>query len=366
ERGRAQLGHLHTTASKVHAEVLRRAELDRATADASVDQLRQRQEELEPALRQLDAIARRVGRTVDAFVERQQVLVWEDLRDFVVKTEAELPDAVAGFDLGGVAGLDLFTPKGRTRVEAALRKQLEAWLDGRVGLWQRSLRPRIESSLRDLRAEMAGDAADFDQLAASIVTDFAGEALHVPGGPGGEDGVEPVERWFSVAMGAVLLSPGAMAAGWTEGYEGALKGAASRLGVRLALLTIGALLGPVGWAGLVLYVVSDAVLLVLSGGSQLKRLRDQVAEKLRGQLVAQVDGAKDEVAARVREGLAPLRDGLVKAAEDEARELAALLERTVAAREQAAADARARSVVWEETLRTFEGGVAELSTLAKG
>ena len=116
--------------------------------------------------------------------------------------------------------------------------------------------------------------------------------MRLPGTDPKHPKVDPVERWFSVAMGAVLLSPGAMAAGWTDGYEGALKGAASRLGVRLALLTLGALLGPVGWAGLVLYVVSDAVLLVLTGGSQLKRLRDQVAERLRGQLVAQVDAAR--------------------------------------------------------------------------
>src|SRR5262249_52155867 len=162
-----------------------------------------------------------------------------------------------------------------------------------------------ERSLVQLRGELAADAADFDALADSIVTDFAGEALRLPGADPEIPKVDPVERWFSVAMGAVLLSPGTMAAGWTEGYEGALKGAASRLGVRLALLTLGALLGPVGWAGLVLYVVSDAVLLVLTGGSQLKRLRDQLAERLKGQLVAQVDAARADIAARVAQGLMP-------------------------------------------------------------
>ncbi|MEQ1501144.1 MAG: dynamin family protein, partial [Myxococcota bacterium] len=276
ERGRAQLAHLHHTAVRIRDEVRRMAELDRATARQSVEQLRKRQEELEPAFRELDAIARRVARTVDGFVDRQQVLVWQDLRDFMARTEAELPEAVAGFELGGLAGIDLLTGRGRARVEATLRKQLEEWIDGRVSAWQQSLRPRIETSLRELRRELAADAADFDALAESIVTDFAGGALHVPGTDSGEPKVDPVERWFAVAMGAVLLSPGAMAAGWSEGYEGALKGAASRLGVRLALLTLGALLGPVGWAGIALYVVSDAVLLALTGGSQLKRLRDHV------------------------------------------------------------------------------------------
>ncbi|MEQ1571711.1 MAG: dynamin family protein, partial [Myxococcota bacterium] len=230
ERGAAQLLHLHTTAARIRDELRRYADLDRATAEQSVDELRRRQEELEPSFRELAAIAKRVSRTVDGFVERQQVLVWQDLRDFMARTEAALPDAVAGFDLGGLAGLDLLTPRGRARVEAALRQQLEAWIEGRVAEWQRDLRPRMESSLRQLRTELAADAADFDALADSIVTDFAGGALRVPGAPADDPKVDPVERWFSVAMGAVLLSPGTMAAGWAEGYEGALKGAATVVG----------------------------------------------------------------------------------------------------------------------------------------
>lgn len=364
ERGRAHLQHLLTTATRIEGDLRRQAEVDRATADESVDALRRRQEELEPRFRQLDAIARRVARTVDGFVQRQQALVWQDLRDFMARTEALLPEAVTTFDLGGLAGLDLLTQRGRARVDATLRRQLEGWLDGRIAEWQASLRPKIETSLRDLRGELAADAADFDALASSIVTDFAGSTLRLPGTDPSVPGVDPVERWFSVAMGAVLLSPGAMAAGWTEGYEGALKGAASRLGVRLALLTLGALLGPVGWAGILLYVVSDAVLLVLTGGSQLKRLRDQVAERLKGQLVGQVDAARPEIEARVAEGLGPVRDGLVGAAEDEARELASLLDRTVAAREQAARDASARRTVWDDALRRFDAAVAELSELS--
>lgn len=363
ERGRAQLSHLHTTAARIRDEIARYAELDRATAQQSVAELRKRQEELEPRFRELDAIARRVARTTDAFVDRQKAVVWQDLRDFMARTEAALPEAVAAFDLGGLAGLDLLTPRGRARVEAMLRKQLEAWIESRVTEWRSTLRPKIEASLRDLRRELAADAADFDALAESIVTDFAGGALHVPGADPENKNVDPVERWFSVAMGAVLLSPGAMAAGWSEGYEGALKGAASRLGVRLALLTLGALLGPVGWAGLVLYVVSDAVLLVLTGGSQLKRLRDQVAERLRGQLVAQVDAAKDDIAGRVAQGLAPVRDGLVGAAETEARELQALLDRTVAARDQVVRDASQRGASWDQALATFDTVTAELASL---
>lgn len=353
ERGAVQLRSLQDAARRLREDLERRAALDRATAADSVEELRRRQTELEPSLRQLEAIARRVERTVDAFVERQGVLVWQDLRAFVVETEALLPDAVAGFDLGDLAGFDLFTPKGRSRVEAAIHQALEAWLDERMGTWQSSLRPRIERSLQELRAEIAADADDFDALAARIVTDFAGGALAFPDTPAAGEEPSPAERWFSVAMGAILLSPGTMAAGWADGYEGAMKGAAGRLGVRLAILALGALLGPVGWAGIVLYAVTDAVLVVLTGGSRLRRVREGVAEALKGKLVAQVDAARADIARRVREGLSPLRDGLVAAARSEAEELKGALERTISAREQLQRDASRRSASWERVLAAF-------------
>jgi len=364
ERGHAQLAHLHATAVRIGDEVRKVAELDRATASQSVEALRQRQVELEPRFSELEVIARRVARTVDGFIDRQKALVWQDLREFMARTEAELPYAVAEFDLGGLAGLDLVTERGRARVEAKIRTQLDAWHEERIVEWQRSLRPRIEGSLNDLRKELTADAADFDALSDEIVTDFAGGAFHLPGaGDDDDERVDPVERWFSVAMGAVMLSPGAMAAGWSEGFDGALKGAASRLGVQLALITLGALLGPIGWAGLVLYIVSDAVWLVLTGGNQLKRLREQVAKRLKGQLVSQVDEAREEIEQRVAEGLAPVRDALVAAAESEASELHALLERTIAAREQAVRDAAARSEAWTEALERFEVVTRELRAL---
>ncbi|MEM6927598.1 MAG: hypothetical protein AAF602_11755, partial [Myxococcota bacterium] len=357
----------HNTAVRIGDEVRKVAELDRATASESVEALRERQAELEPQFAELEVIARRVARTVEGFIDRQKALVWHDLRDFMAKTEAELPYAVAEFDLGGLAGLDLVTQRGRARVEAQIRTQLEEWLEMRVAKWQTSLRPRIETSLYDLRKELTADAADFDALSERIVTDFAGGAFRLAGAPDasadGDEKVDPVERWFSVAMGAVMLSPGAMAAGWSEGFEGAMKGAASRLGVRLALITLGALLGPVGWAGLLLYVVSDAVWLVLTGGSQLKRLREQVAQRLKGQLVNQVDEAREEIEERVAAGLQPVRDALVAAAEDEARELKALLERTIVAREQAVRDAAARSEAWTDALDRFASVTTELETL---
>jgi hypothetical protein len=362
ERGRAQLGHLVVTAKRVRADLARRAELDRATADGSAEELRRRQEELLPKFRDLDAIARRVARIVEKFVERQKVAVVQDLRAFLARTEAELPEAIAGFDLGNTAGLDLFTAAGRARIESRLREQLDAWLAGRVAAWQKEVRPKLEDALDDLRVEMAGESKDFDEAVRGIVADFAGGMMSLDVKT---DADEPAaaERWFAVALGAVLLSPGTMAAGWVEGYEGALKGATGRLGVRLALVALGALLGPIGWAGLILYVVTDAVLLVLTGGGQLRKLREQVAEGLRGKLVAQVDERKDAIAERVSEALAPLRDGIAGAAAAEARALEQQLDRTIAAREAAVRDAQGRKTAWDAALGAVEAGIVELEAL---
>ena len=364
ERGEAQLRHLQGAVTRIHEGLRRQAELDRATADASIEELEQRQVDLAPRFDELAVIARRVARTVDAFIERQQQAVFHDLRSFVAATERDLPDAVAAFDLGGLASLDLLTPKGRNRVEAQLRDQLRTWLDDRLSQWQTQLRPKVEDALRHLRQELAADAEDFDRLGSAIVTDFAGGALDVPSVLGGEGSVDPVERWFSVAMGALLLSPGTMAAGWAEGYEGALKGAAGRLGVRVAILTLGALLGPIGWAGLVMYLVSDAVLLVLTGGGQLQRLRSQLAKRLDGQLVDQVDAGREELSARVAEGLEPLREGLVGAAEAEAAELRSLLEHTLTARKEAQRDAAERQARWQTVLERFEAAGSVLTAEA--
>jgi hypothetical protein len=364
ERGQAQLAHLHGAVRRIHADLQRQAELDRATADRSVAELEARQAELAPRFAQLEVIAQRVERTVDTFIERQQAAVFHDLRAFVADTERALPEAVADFDLGGLGGLDLLTPRGRARVEAQLRDQLRAWLDHRLSQWQLQLRPTLEAALVDLQRELAADADDFDAMSDRILADFAGAALEIPRLSADGQAVDPVERWFSVAMGAVLLSPGTMAAGWAEGYEGALKGAAGRLGVRVAILTLGALLGPIGWAGLVMYLVSDAVLLVLTGGGQLQRLKGQLAKRLEGQLVAQVDAGRDDLSAKVVEGLLPLREGLVQAARAEATELQALLDRTVSTRQQAQADAAARAERWSSILARFDAAEERLAAIA--
>lgn len=360
ERGRAQLLRGLALAERILAGIERQEALDRATAQASVAELRARHEALTPQLAALSQVAERVAESVDRFIELQAEQTWQGLRATLAEAEAELPQAVADLDLGAIAGLDLLTPTGRARVERTLHEQVQGWLEERLGAWQDSLHAQLESALRDLRAQLAAEAHDFSALSQRIVTDFAGGAVRVPLTEILGDEPDPLERWFSVALGAALLSPGTMAAGWAQGYEGALKGAASRLAVRVAVLALGVFLGPIGWAGLALYAVSDAALLVLTGGGQLRRLRRQVAENLQGKLVAQADQVHDDLTTRVREGLQPVRDALVGAAHAEADGLRDALREAIAAREQAVADAADRAQTWRASLAAFQEGVDAL------
>ncbi|TVQ93228.1 MAG: DUF1971 domain-containing protein [Deltaproteobacteria bacterium] len=363
ERGRAQLlRSLHLARATLDG-VERQAALDRATAKASVEELRARQAALAPQLDALDQVAERVDDTVQRFVDRQATRTWQSLRTTLSRAEAELPEAVGELDLGAVAALDLLTPAGRARVERTLHREIERWLQDWLDTWRKELEGEIERALASLRVELATEAQDFDLLTTDILSGFAGSTVDLPLSDLGADDPDPLERWFSVALGAVLLSPGTMAAGWTQGYEGALKGAASRVAVRVAILAIGVFLGPVGWAGLVLYAVSDAALLVLTGGGQLRRLRRQVAESLQGRLVAQADAVRDEVELRVRESFGPLHEALVGAARSEAEELRIALEQAVRAREKAIADATARDQTWRRTLGELRAGVERLQEL---
>jgi hypothetical protein len=354
ERGRAQLARLHAAVARQREALATAAALDRATAGASVEELRTRVASLEPRFGGLRAIAARVERLTRAFTARLPTVIWQDLRAFLARSEAELPEVVSELDLGRFAAFDLLTPRGRARVEADLRVALDRWLAGRLASWQASVRPQLEAALGELRAELAADAAAFDALSRTITTDFAGGALRLDPGAVPTAEVDPVERWFAVGLGALLASPATMIAGWAEGYEGALRGAASRIGVRLAVVGLGALLGPVGWVGLALYAVTDAVLLYATGGGQIRRLKDQVAERVRGRLVAQADAARPAIEGQVAAALEPLAEGLVAAAAEEAVAVRQRIDRAVEARADAESSLEAREVAWQRLLAAFD------------
>jgi len=343
DRGRAQLAHLYSVQERARHALVKQAHIHQQTYQATVQQLKERHEELKPRLEALAAMSDRVGDTVDAFIERQQGRIWQDLRAHLARAESEVPEALDDLDLGPLASLDLWAPQGRERLEAALSTHLESWLSSRIESWQRDLQPRVIAALDQLRGELAIEAAQFDALAQDIVADFVGGAIEAPRPRAHTPQVDPLERWFSVAVGAVLLSPGTVAAAWTDGYEGALKGAASRIGVRLAVVSLGALLGPLGGSAIALYALSDAALLGWTGEGRIRRLRGDIAQGLRGQLVAQADASKEAIYDQVKDSLSPLRHAIVDAVRHEAAALQESLEQTVADRERVTDEALSRT-----------------------
>lgn len=363
ERGRAQLAHAARTARATRDQLASASALDRATFDATVEELRDRRDALTPQLDALDNLAARIGRTVTAFTARQQERVWQDLRVFLEETEDQLPTVLAGFDLGAAPALELLTPGGRLRIGERMRTQLEAWFDHRSEQWQATVRDRMHSALDALRAELEEDAAAFDALIEEITTRFAGRPVSLPDPTGEAEEVDALERWLAVAMGALLLSPGAMAAAWNEGYEGMAKGVAGRIGARLTVVALGSLLGPIGWAGLLLYAAVDTAVMVLSGESQLEALRRTAAEKVRGKLVAEADRRREEIEEKVADALTPIREGVHLAAREEAEALRSRLGRIIDAHGAAESDARTRAARWEQALEALDEGIEALDAL---
>lgn len=332
DRGALRRRQLDSTLHGIQQELDARQQLARATAAASAAELGERLEQLSPQLERLDAVAKRVEQLAYRFVDEQAERVWTELRDFLQQTEELLPSAVSEIDVGGLAGLSLLVPSGRERIEQRLHDGLNRWLDRRMEAWRDEQSPRLDEALQALRRELAAEEAQFDSASRELLAAFTtgmklDKQAHQDPPPAGE-------RWFSVVVGAALLSPGTVAAGWTQGYEGALKGAAGRLGARLGLLALGAVLGPIGWAGLVVYVLTDTLLLLTTGGTELSRTRGRYARALSGRLVQRASDDRENIEAAVREALVPFRDAMVDAAQNDAAALRERLDAVVAHRAQ--------------------------------
>jgi hypothetical protein len=354
ERGRAQLQQVLDTVRAEHAGLYRRAAMDAATASTTVQTLRARQAELEPRFAELNVVAERVARLVEDFIGRQQALVWADLRDFLDQTEDALPDGLADAELGAIPSLRMLGPGGRERLAAHLRDHLDGWLNRRLDTWTLTLRGRLVRSLTGLREELQAEIDDFDHLVAQITTAFTGAELPRPDRLPDEPAPSSQERWLSLALGAALLSPGTMAAGWTDGFDAVTLGAAGRLGARIGVITLGTLLGPVGHAGLLLYAAADTALLVLTGDRQVDRLRTALGDQLAQHLAAHREPLRQQVEADVTRALAPLRTEVSEVARDRARDLRELVEHTIADRERTEADASARAAAWQQALARLD------------
>lgn len=343
QRGRARLDRLVGALDALDAAVARQAALDAATAEASVGELAARAEALRPTFEALHDLAGRVDARLTALLDRETELVAGDLRDVLDDTDDGLRTALDRIDLGWVPSLAVLGPQGRARLRDALRRGLEGWLDERAERWRAAVQARLEHALEALRDELAPEAQAFDALAEEVRVTFGGPALSLPDDAEEEAPPETLERWVSVAVGALLLSPGTIAVGWQEGLEGAAKGAAGRLAARVVLGLVGAGLGPVGWAALGLYAAADTAVAVLSGDAHLRGLRGRLAADVSSTLAQARPRLLHEARTAVREALAPVQARVVARVRDEADTLEAEVARLVARRRETEDDHAARA-----------------------
>ncbi len=339
ERGPARERALRDAVDAVARRLDADIALQVAAADAAPEALARRLAAVAPRFEELDRLARQVGATLDVFLAAQQDAAAADLARFLAELETGLPAALEAVDLGAVPSLSLLRPGGRETLAEALRAGLEAHVDAAARAWRLAARARLERSLTRLADELRPVAEDFDATVARILEAITGAPMPRPAAPA-DEGPPALERWLSLAVGALLLSPGTVAAGLTDGWEGVARGAASRLGTRLALVTLGALSGPVGWAGLALMAAVDAVLVVTSGERHLDRLRSRLAARFHERVVEATPGLDAEVRRQVREALTPLREAVVAAARTEAATWRRTVDELGTQREDAAAAAQ--------------------------
>lgn len=363
DRGRAQLHQVLATLDAERAQLDRRAALDAATATLSAQALQDRQTNLQPQLAALSEAAARVERIVDRFIDQRRAAVWTELRDLLDRAEDDLPRALAEAPLGALPAVRMLGPGGRDALAVHLRDHVNGWLSERLDACTVRNRQQLAASLDELHDQLQPELRDLDALAQQITGAFLGAAIALP--EQAPPGLSPSqqERWLSVLLGAALLSPGAMAAGWTDGLHAVTLGAFARLGARLGVVTLGAVLGPVGQVGLLFYAAADAGLLLLTGDREIERLRAGLRLQLAAHLATQREPLRVEVEQHVQQALAPLRAQIVQAAHDRAAAVHTLIHDTVAMRAHVQADAQRRAALWSDALNQLSQASHELRGL---
>ncbi len=357
DRGAAQTSRFRATLSALCDELHLQSVREQAVFGLSLQELQKRQTSLEP---HFVALAHQVD-AIDAqalqFIERQQLGVVDSLRAFAAQVEAEIPLQLASFMLGKRALVELWTAQGRQKMEMRLNEQLQRWLEQQAAAWNQRLQVQMAEEIEALRARLAPQARSFEASIAEIRSIFSGVVL-----PGlSASTVDPTERWFSVAIGALLLSPGTIAAGWVGGYEGALQGASGRLAARLTAVVLGLAVGPLGWIGLALYLVSDLLVLAWSGDRQLQDLKRQWADATRGKIVNHVDENAAEIRSEIAAALAPFRKGLMDAALADVHRVREEIDRTVEQISQTTQNAEEHRALWDRRLAAFSAALQEVS-----
>lgn len=350
ERGHAHLGQVIATVDAVNRELERRRDAELATLDTTAAELRQRYETLGPELAALETTVDRVRAIADDFIDAQAARVDESMHRFLYETIDALPEAIDDADPGLFASVRLLTESGREDVAKRLSSSLEFWLRERQDEWRTRIEASLIEGMDDLATALGPEAARFDTLQTEVEGRFHGATL--PPVDKQTDAPEPdtVERWVSVALGALLMSPGTAAAGWQEGMEAVVEGAAGRLAARMAIFILGALTGPVGWTGLLIYAASDALMLLRSGSRQVDQLKTHLVESARDALKLHEETTTQAMRQEVRGLLAPLRARVVETVRADVRSVANHLQSILEDRERTEDEREDLADSWQDAL----------------
>jgi hypothetical protein len=365
ERGRARFTQVDATLDAIRRSLVQRRDLALATARTTAEELRTRHDALALELGELEATVDRVAAIADDFIDRQVRAVDEGYRRFLYETIDGLPEAIENARPGWFASVQLLTDAGRDTVAERLSDELDTWLQERQEIWRTQVETTLSSGIHELAAALGDEARRFDRLEAEVEGRFRGTSLPKVAETAEAPEPEALERWLSVALGTLLLSPGTAAAGWNEGMTAVVEGAASRVAARAALLLLGALTGPVGWAGILLYAVSDAVMLLRSGGRQMSQLRAHLADAARDATKTYESTTAEALEQEVRGVMAPLRSRVVEAVRAEVRSIQERLDGILEDREAAELRHDDLEDAWKAALRPIDEARGHLEELAR-
>lgn len=320
ERGEPRLAHLRALVGAARAAFVTRRAAALADRAERAEAVEARVRALGPRLDALAEVSLRVRGLVAGRVDLLTDALLDDLAARVREAHGRLPARLAA-EAGSALGL--LAPGGRERLDARLHTITAETLREAVEAWSVDAGRRTTEAMEGLRAELAAETDRFDAAADAILAEAAGVHLAPPPPRGATPQVGSAERWFATAAGLALLSPGAALAGWTTGYEGALRGAAAQVGVRAVTALIAVVLGPVGWAGLAAALAAEAWLIRGAAGAEHRVARDAAAAEAGIALQRALREERPALHARLTRALAPFAAAVAEAADADARALRA-------------------------------------------
>jgi GTPase Era involved in 16S rRNA processing len=265
------------------------------TLDVEVSELEARMQRLQPYFAKLERVRTNILRAIEEVNKTQQRTLYESFYKFFRETDSRLEADAKAFMNEAEEGEDSYNPKNtlgnvkdmvtdqegfRKKLAAKYNRQSTRYFNRKLTEWQESARADLQVALEQLREEFQGYAEEYNELVATIRSEFEGRPVEddfaFKGGL--NDAAETLNRWFSASE---LFSddPAQMAAGTNVALMDVVK-VLGAYGVTYAVVAgfaglVGALLLP----GLVL---TAPILLITAVAGTMVGSRiwaDQITEK---------------------------------------------------------------------------------------